>query len=769
MHTENKRTKRVVNQTLIRSKNLFTSENIVLLRSCEKKTEVIGFEESTTTIKEICTCVSNINSTGGFSLLGVPVGSEEFSSHFLIENILPPLQRDLERLELLPDPQIAFTLLRSFETSKKKRTVKKKIDDKEMEKMCASRNPTDDKISNGDDDKDFEDMSVVDIMDVVDSGHGDDVLAGITISFLHLSQGLAYGDLAGLTGANGLYTSFYIPVFYAIFGTSRHASLGTFAIISLMTKNAITKAISAITSEQSNAPLNILELKQQLSMTLTFLIGSIMAAMSILRIGTLVVFFTKALVGGYICAASFFVFTSQVPSALGIKVDSAYGFGVFIKNWVNILKSVRNTNIATMLITLCCITLIAFGRMINMKFIKRTKILLPYEVVCIAVACLVGKTTTLYSRYNVTILGDLPRGLIPPTVPNLSLSKYIYIDAFTIAFVIMTINFAVILQYAQKYHYSVSTDQDLLAYGITNMGGSFFKCLPSCSSLSRTAIACANFQKTQISAIVSSIILLVIMYTIIQFLGVIPLSILSGIVMYNIFGSMRRIKELKTYWSIDFMEGAVWLASFIFVLLMDLDIGLILSLGFSILLNTLYIIRPKFKLMGIFKSTYFLDTSIHPEAKEINNARIINMDAPLLSYNSNQFKQFVYQTLEIEKTHQSPGIAKLLNKCYPRNEDIKIDSIECDAIADQTSAPKIKHCIIDCSEMSRIDSEGIRVLNEIKTEILKCNGSRSLLFANMCDNVFASIDADGSFEKLLCGNLFHNVADAVAYLNIKNP
>ncbi|KAI0984455.1 hypothetical protein GJ496_004941 [Pomphorhynchus laevis] len=45
------------------------------------------------------------------------------------------------------------------ETSKKERTVKKKIDDKEMEKMHASGKSTDDKISDDGDDKDFEDMS----------------------------------------------------------------------------------------------------------------------------------------------------------------------------------------------------------------------------------------------------------------------------------------------------------------------------------------------------------------------------------------------------------------------------------------------------------------------------------------------------------------------------------------------------------------------------------------------------------------------------------
>ncbi|KAI0987248.1 hypothetical protein GJ496_003367 [Pomphorhynchus laevis] len=57
------------------------------------------------------------------------------------------------------------------ESSKKERTVKKKIDNKEMEKMRASGKLTDYKISDDGDDKDFEDMSGVDTMDVIDSGH----------------------------------------------------------------------------------------------------------------------------------------------------------------------------------------------------------------------------------------------------------------------------------------------------------------------------------------------------------------------------------------------------------------------------------------------------------------------------------------------------------------------------------------------------------------------------------------------------------------------
>lgn len=63
----------------------------------------------------------------------------------------------------------------------------------------------------------------------------DDLLAGVTVAIMLVPQSMAYALLAGLPPIHGLYASTVPLIVYALFGTSRHLSIGPFAIVSLLT------------------------------------------------------------------------------------------------------------------------------------------------------------------------------------------------------------------------------------------------------------------------------------------------------------------------------------------------------------------------------------------------------------------------------------------------------------------------------------------------------------------------------------------------------
>nr|XP_057926306.1 solute carrier family 26 member 6, like isoform X4 [Doryrhamphus excisus] len=135
-----------------------------------------------------------------------------------------------------------------------------------------------------------------------------DLIAGLSVGIMHLPQGMAYALLASLPPVFGLYTSLYPALVYFFFGTSRHISIGTFAVLSIMVGSVTERLAPDIHFLQSNGT-NMTEVevdipardecRVQVAAATTVLAGliQIMAATLISNYGHLNINYTVSVVG----------------------------------------------------------------------------------------------------------------------------------------------------------------------------------------------------------------------------------------------------------------------------------------------------------------------------------------------------------------------------------------------------------------------------------------------------------------------------------------
>nr|CAD2196224.1 unnamed protein product [Meloidogyne enterolobii] len=179
-----------------------------------------------------------------------------------------------------------------------------------------------------------------------------DFIAGITVGVVHP---LLMQYWQGLEPVYGLYTSFFSVLFYAIFGTSRHVSIGPFAILALMTGISCRDIYAQFDKEFFEAEIKLLDDAShnkigeennfltltnmtkliprvevgysELVQTITLTAGLIQFAMAILRVEFLASYLSDQLVNGFCTGAAVHVVGVQLGKLLQLNLGQVGGPG----------------------------------------------------------------------------------------------------------------------------------------------------------------------------------------------------------------------------------------------------------------------------------------------------------------------------------------------------------------------------------------------------------------------------------------------------------
>uniref|UniRef100_A0A1I7RJJ6 STAS domain-containing protein n=1 Tax=Bursaphelenchus xylophilus TaxID=6326 RepID=A0A1I7RJJ6_BURXY len=600
-----------------------------------------------------------------------------------------------------------------------------------------------------------------------------DIIGGCTMSVVQIPQGIAYAVLAGLDPVVGLYISFFPPLFYMFFGTSRHNSVGAFAVVALMSRVAINQYS---TLNPASHGLNgtmaddgtFYYPPAVVGSTLAFTVGLVHLAMAVLRLEFICTYFSDAVVSGFSTGAATHVFITQLNAFFGLKgLPERNGAGNLLWKLNDIIHAlpVKINYVTTVVSVIAVVFLVAGKNYINPYVVKRFRlpVPIPFELLLIIFVTAASLVLRLNPDYKVAIVGSLPKGMPDAHLPAWELIPKLLPYAISISIVVAAIHISLAKMYSKKFGYKTDSGQEFYALGFTAFLSSLFPLYPICCSLGRTVVNVDAGTKTQFSSVFSSAIIAMLIFFIGPALRTLPMCILGVIIMVALTGMFRKAAELKTLWPISKYDFFTWVVSYVATVFWDVTPGLGIALSFALMTTVFRTQWPKwFQLMQLQGTDEF--NARYEKISDNNGVCIFRFDAPILFTNVERFKNCVEKALNHWKEEKPRliGPEDLQVKVVDKNKTIEqLNEVIRGKTPEEDWFKNIgyRHFIIDCSGFTFIDYMGVNALKEIYSDLHKQHCL--VYFAAAKARVLDMFEECGFYKYVPKSNFYPTLRDAV--------
>src|SRR3954447_21999844 len=138
-----------------------------------------------------------------------------------------------------------------------------------------------------------------------------DLLAGLAVWAVLVPQGLAYGELAGLSPVTGLYTAIGALVLYALIGSSRYLNVGPESSVSIVTAAYLGPLVAGSPERAAD-----------LASLLALVTAGFLVLGAVLRLGVVARLLSTPVLAGYLTGSAVVIAASQLGKILAIPTPA---------------------------------------------------------------------------------------------------------------------------------------------------------------------------------------------------------------------------------------------------------------------------------------------------------------------------------------------------------------------------------------------------------------------------------------------------------------
>src|SRR6266516_1052721 len=450
-----------------------------------------------------------------------------------------------------------------------------------------------------------------------------DVVAGVVLTTLLVPQGMAYAELAGLPPITGLYTSILCLAGYAVFGPSRILVLGPDSSLGPMIAATILPLIAANGDEKRAIAL---------ASMLALIVGAIMILASVAKLGFIADLISKPTMIGYMNGLALTILVGQLPKLFGFKIDAEGLIGeatAFVKGLANgeAVAAAATVGIAGIVLIL-----------VLQRWLPK------FPAVLIMVVLAIASTTVFHlADHGVSLVGVLPKGFPPLTIPHIGLSDLgpLFAGAAGIVVVSLADTISTASAFAARTGQEINGNQEMIGIGAANLAAGWFQGFPVSTSGSRTAVAERSGAKTQFTGITGAVLIILMIVFLPGLFRNLPQPILAAVVITASL-SLADIPGTVRLWRQRKVECALSIAAFLGVVLLGVLPGIAIAVGLSILNIFRRAWWPYDTQLGrVAVLEGYHDVHSYPQASHLPGLVIYRFDAPLFFANAKTFRDAV--------------------------------------------------------------------------------------------------------------------------------
>ncbi|WP_300588991.1 SulP family inorganic anion transporter [Marivita sp.] len=423
-----------------------------------------------------------------------------------------------------------------------------------------------------------------------------DMIAAVIVTIMLIPQSLAYALLAGLPPEAGIYASIAPIILYAIFGTSRALAVGPVAVVSLLTASAVGQVAEVGTAGYAVAAL-----------TLAFLSGAFLVLLGVLRLGFLANFLSHPVIAGFITASGILIAFSQLKHLLGV---SAHGH-TLPELLLSIFEHLDQTNLITVIIGVSATAFLFWVRKGLKPMLRRLGASPKLADVLTKAGPVAAVAVTTISVWlfglndkGVKIVGDVPQGLPPFTLPGLSpdLIGQLLMPAILISIIGFVESVSVAQTLAAKKRQRIDPDQELIGLGAANIGAAFTGGYPVTGGFARSVVNYDAGAETPAAGAYTAVGLAIAAVALTPLVYYLPNATLAATIVVAVL-SLVDFSILRKTWDYSKADFTAVAATILLTLTMGVEVGVASGVGISILLHLYKTSRPHVAEIGLVPGT----------------------------------------------------------------------------------------------------------------------------------------------------------------------